>query len=207
MSVSSVQAPGKLELVLPEGLEPPEEIPAEIFDAALAEFLECRRLDMRALAGELGIGRATLYRKAGNRDRLLGEVIWWLTRHALARAIDAAPTKRGAARLSAIIETFMRDVHGRPALRRFLEQEPEAALRILTSKQAPVQQGIADALARLIADEQELGNLKPLLDAETLAYVIVRIGEGFMYADVIADNEPEVDRALKVVDQLLRNGS
>ena len=69
--------------LVPGGTEPPEEIPPEIFQAALATYRERRRLDMRALAADLGIGRATLYRKVGNRDRLLGEVMWYLTRVAM----------------------------------------------------------------------------------------------------------------------------
>src|SRR5947208_13362793 len=49
--------------LLPEGTDPPEEIPPEIFAAALKTILGCLRLDMRSLAAELHIGRATLYRK------------------------------------------------------------------------------------------------------------------------------------------------
>ncbi|HEY4025997.1 MAG TPA: QsdR family transcriptional regulator, partial [Candidatus Dormibacteraeota bacterium] len=41
------------------------------------------------------------------------------------------------------------------------------------------------------------------LDRATLAYIIVRIGESFLYADVIANNQPDVGRAVEVVAQLL----
>jgi AcrR family transcriptional regulator len=193
-----------LPTILPEGVEPPEELDRAIFDAATQTFLGCRRLDMRGLATELGIGRATLYRRAGSRDRLLGEVVWYLTRIAIARSLPGTERMKGADRVRTVVERFMRDVHSQPALRRFLEAEPEAALRILTSKHAGVQQGIVTAIERLIGLEEERGHMRTSLDHPTLAYVIVRIGESFLYGDVIADNEPNVDRAVDVINRLLR---
>jgi AcrR family transcriptional regulator len=193
------------EELVPGGIEPPEEIPPEIFESALSTFLAQRRLDMRALAGELGIGRATLYRKVGTRDRLLGEVIWYLTRRALARAAQAARRRHGAERVVATVEAFMTFVHAQPALRRLLEAEPEAALRILTSKEGPVQQGVVDALERLLSDEEAAGRLHLTIDRPTLAFIIVRIGESFLYADVIADLEPDVPSAVEMVRRLLRD--
>jgi AcrR family transcriptional regulator len=192
------------ELLIPEGAAPPQEVSADIFEAALATFLEGRRLDMRALAGDLGMGRATLYRRVGNRDRLLGEVIWFLTRRALIVALERAGDHTGAERVVAVVQAFMSFVRAQPSLRRLLDAEPEAALRILTSKQGPVQQGIVEALERLLAQEEERGNLSLSIDRDTLAYVIVRVGEGFLYADVIADNEPDVEAAVDVVARLLR---
>jgi AcrR family transcriptional regulator len=192
------------EELVPGGVEAPEEIPPEIFHAALTTFLQQRRLDMRALAQELGIGRATLYRKVGNRDRLLGEVIWYLTRRALAGAVEAAAGRKGADRVIATVEAFMTFVHAQPDLRRLLEAEPEAALRILTSKEGPVQQGIVEALERLLADEEAAGRLTLTIDRGTLAFMIVRIGESFLYADVIADLEPDVGTAVEMARRLLR---
>jgi AcrR family transcriptional regulator len=192
------------EAIVPGGTGPPTEIPPNIFRAALGTFLEARRLDMRALAAELGMGRATLYRKVGNRDRLLGEVIWYLTRRALARSIESAGALSGSERIVAVVAHFMSFVNDQPDLRRMLEAEPEAALRILTSKQGPVQRGVAQTLESLIAQEEERGAMRLSIDGSTLAYVIVRIGESFLYADVIADHPPDVDTAVDVVSRLLR---
>jgi len=193
------------EIIL-EGVEPPRDVPAEIFEAALATFLDRRRLDMRALAGELEISRATLYRRVGGRDHLLGAVIWYLTRRALARAYRDTQELRGSDRIVTVVERFMRDVRSQPALGRLLEAEPEAALRILTSKHGPIQRGIIEVLERLMAFEEERGHLKLNIDHRTLAYAIVRIGESFLYADVIADNDPDVDQAVAVIGRLLREG-
>jgi AcrR family transcriptional regulator len=191
-------------VLVPGGTEPPEEIPPEIFDAAMRVYRERRRLDMRALAGELGMGRATLYRKVGNRDRLLGEVLWYLTRIAMACALAKAGDRRGAERVVETLRLFMTAVHDSAELRHFLEAEPEAALRILTSKHGPIQPGVTDALEQLLAEEEERGHLSLTIDRDTLAYVMVRIGEAFLYADVIADQEPDVDAAVEVAAKLVR---
>ncbi|HYW23958.1 MAG TPA: QsdR family transcriptional regulator [Terriglobales bacterium] len=189
--------------VLVEGVEPPADIPPAVFVAALQTYLEMRRLDMRALAAELGMGRSSLYRKVRSRDNLLGAVLWYLTRRAIARAVEASSGLRGPARVVAVVHHFLHDVHSQAALRRFLQDEPEAALRILTSKRGVVQQRVIRAVERLLADEEAQADARLTLDRATLAYVIVRIGESFLYADVIADNQPDVDRAVEVVAQLL----
>jgi AcrR family transcriptional regulator len=190
--------------VIPDGLAPPGDVPAPIFDAATATFLAGRRLDMRALAAELGIGRATLYRRVGGRDHLLGAVLWYLTRRAMSRAMRAGEGLAGVERITAIAGAFMRDVNDQPAFRRLLDSEPEAALRILTSKHGPIQQGVIEWNSRLLAQEEARGAIAVSIDRATLAYVIVRVGESFLYADVIADNEPDVELAVEVIGRLLR---
>src|SRR5258705_4641466 len=116
--------------------------PDEVFDAALRRFLERRRVDMRSLAAELGIGRATLYRRTGSRDQLLGHVLWYLTERNLQRAVRHAEGLTGAARIMAVIGNFLAEANEQPSLRHFLATEPEAALRILTSKRGIVQPGV-----------------------------------------------------------------
>ena len=57
-----------------------------------AEVPRAGRIDMSALADELGVNRVTLYRWVGSRDRLLVEVVWSLARETLAdrgRAVAA----------------------------------------------------------------------------------------------------------------------
>src|SRR5262249_24878510 len=120
--------------VLPEGVGPPPDVPAAIFVAALQTFLEMRRLDMGALAVELGMARSSLYRRARSRDHLLSAVLSYLTRRAIVRALDAAAGLTGAERVITVVDHLLHDVHGQASLRHLLHEEPEAALRILTSK-------------------------------------------------------------------------
>jgi AcrR family transcriptional regulator len=199
----STAAASRAEFV-PGGVEPPRDVPPEIFEAALATYLDCRRLDMRGLASELGISRATLYRHAGGRDRLLGEVIWYRTRQALTRAAEGTQDLKGEQRVLTVVEQFMRLVQDSAPLHRLLDAEPETALRILTSKEGRVQQGVIEAVERLLAREEESGELETEVDRRALAYAIVRICESFLYSDVVADNEPDVEQAVTLVARLLR---
>jgi hypothetical protein len=98
----------------------------------------------------------------------------------------------------------MRVVHESAPLHRLLEAEPETALRLLTSKHGPVQRRVIDGLERLLAHEEASGDLRLGVEPAALAYAIVRIGESFLYADVIADNDPDVDQAVTLVSRLLR---
>jgi AcrR family transcriptional regulator len=203
-SVEASERDAALRSLVPEGLDPPPDIPQEIFRPALGVFLERRRLDMRGLAESIGVSRATLYRRVRGRDHLLGEMIWFLTRHAVARAVAETAGRRGRSRVLGIVAGFMHDVNEQPALRRLLDEEPEAALRILTSKHGPVQTGLIAAVERLLDQERKRGHLDTGIEPATLAYVIVRIGESFLYADAIADNEPDVELAVAMIAKLLR---
>jgi len=183
--------------LIPGGLEPPEDVAPDVFEAAMRAYLECRRIDMGQIAAELGVARSTVFRRGGRRDDLIAEVIWYLTRHALLQSIASAEGKAGGERVLGVVGHFMRRVAGARPLRAFLEREPEIALRILTSKHGPMQAGITEALVRLL-DEEGIGG-----DRATLAYAIVRLGEAFLYADVVADQEPDVDRALELISGLV----
>jgi AcrR family transcriptional regulator len=189
--------------LLPEGTAAPAQLPPPVFTAALATFLEGRRLDMQALAAELGWSRSTLYRKVRDRDQVLSDVIWYLSRRALHPALVDAESSVGSKRVLLVLERFMTFVSAQPAFRRFLEAEPEAALRVLTSKRGDVQRRLIALTAQVLREEDEAGTLRLAVDPDVLAFVIVRIGESFLYADVIADNEPDLSTAFDVIAQLL----
>lgn len=187
-------------------LDLPAGVDREIFEAALATFVAGRRLDMQALAADVGVSRSTLYRRVKDRDELLGEVIWHQTRRALlgvAAQVDAEGLV-GAERVLQITRRFMAVIAAQQPLRQLLEREPEAALRILTSKHGPVQRNLVAASTRILQEEIDAGRLRLSIDPATLAYVIVRIGESFLYADAIADRDPDLELATEVVARLLR---
>ena len=52
--------------------------PLDAFRLARRKFLAAERIDMSALADELGVNRVTLYRWVGSREQLLVEVVWSL---------------------------------------------------------------------------------------------------------------------------------
>lgn len=167
---------------------------------ALRQFLREGRIDMGDLAAEAGIGRATLYRRYGDRDRVLGEVLWAITQTAWARLWQASP-QRGMARVIAVLDQAMRDTVASPALRALLERDPEAALRVLTSKQGVVQDRLVTGLADLIRAER--GDDTADIPLTKLAYAVVRLAESFCYSDVITGAPPDIDTATDIIRKLL----
>ena len=180
--------------------------PADAFAGARRRFLAGERLDMRALAAELEIARATLYRWVGQREHLLGEVIWSLTEPIFdsARAeVAGAGIPQGAARILAVNERFVSTIVAAEPLRRFLETDREVALRILTGRGGRVQPRIVAAVKRQVEEETGHGGFSPRVPAATLAYAIVRVTEAFIYNDQIAAVEPNVDDVAQIVALLI----
>jgi AcrR family transcriptional regulator len=176
--------------------------PLDALSLARRHWFAGDRLDMGALAGELGVSRATLYSWVGSKERLIGEVIWSFAEAGLRQARDQA---RGSG-ADYVVDVFERFIHlnaGFEPLRRFITQDPELALRLLTSKDGPIQSRMT-VVARELLDEQiEAGELSPPLEVETLAYLMIRVAESFLYSDLIADDEPDVEKAVDVVRVLL----
>ena len=191
-------------IVLPAGTRVPALVPPEIFAAAVDTFVAGQRLDMRSLARRIGVARATLYRRVGNREQLLDQVLWWRARRLLADHVQASADLAGTARLSAVIGGVLHAVAADGPLHVFLEADPETALRLLTGARSTVHKGMAAALESLIDLERARGSFDASLDTRTLAYAILRVSEGFLYSDVIADRVPDIGRAVTVIDALLR---
>ena len=194
----------EVRVVLPEGTRVPDLVPPEIFAAAVDTFVAGQRLDMRSLARRIGVARGTLYRRVGNREQLLDQVLWWRARRLLADHVQASADLAGTARLSAVIGGVLHAVAGDGPLHVFLEADPETALRLLTGARSTVHKGMAAALEHLIDLERGRGSFDARLDTPTLAYAILRVSEGFLYSDVIADRVPDIGRAVTVIEALLR---
>jgi AcrR family transcriptional regulator len=189
--------------ILPDGTARPASVPAGIFAAAAAQYLAGQRLDMKSLARQLGIGRATLYRRAGNREQLLDEVIWWRARCMLARQLLVTTGLTGADRIAAVVAGSLRAIERDGPLRCLLDADTETAMRILTGSRSLAARGMTSALENLIDAERAAGAFAAGLDTAALAYAIMRICEGFLYADVIADRPPDSGRAVTVITALL----
>jgi AcrR family transcriptional regulator len=181
----------------------PRPAPLDALQLARRRWLASERLDMGMLAKELGISRATLYSWVGSRERLIGEVIWSFAEEGLRQATEAARGS-GAEYVVDVVQRFGRLNASFEPLRRFIEQDPELALRILTSKKGPVQERMIAAARELLAEQVAAGKLSPPLDIDTLAYLLIRVNESFIYSDVITGSEPDVDKAVEVVRLLLR---
>lgn len=189
--------------VVPEGIGPPAHVPADIFEVALTQMAEGQRLEATAIAAQLGISRMTVWRKAGNRDALLGEVLSFMARQLFAASIRDAGDLTGVDRVLAVARSFIERIHAREDFRAFLGHESERALALLTTPRTSLQASVVGMFDRLLAVEEERGALRSTMPRNDLAYAITRIGESFLYADLIADVQPDIDRAVQIVERVL----
>lgn len=209
-AISTVSTPRASSAALRAARDPDAQLtltratPAAAFHAATRMYLRGQRVDMQALAAELGVSRATLYRWTGDREQLLSDVLWSLSNDIFERAKADHPRHTGAKRLLAIFRQHVGALVGARPLHVFLQQETQAALRILTSERGSVQPRTVQALAALYREEQEVGAFTPRADVDSLAYAVVRVTEGFIYNDAIVSLQPAaVERAASIVSLLL----
>lgn len=181
-------------------------MPIDALNEARRLWLAGERIDMQALAEALGVSRATLYIWVGSREKLIGEVLWSFAEAGLRQAREAARGS-GAAHVLDVFRRFIHANAGFAPLRRFIEQDPELALRVLTSKSSPVQARMIESARALLAEQVDAGDFAPALPLDTLAYTVIRVAESFLYSDLIAGSEPDVERAVQVVRVLLGEAS
>ncbi|WP_083999360.1 QsdR family transcriptional regulator [Actinomadura kijaniata] len=178
--------------------------PAAAVAAATAHYLAGEPIEMSALAAELGVGRATLYRWVGSRERLLGAILAEMTERTYRRVMREV-TGTGADRILDALERFMRAVVEAAPLKALTAREPGLFVR-LAAAPGPVEERAKAVLLRELQREIDRGALRVTVPTETLAQAIVRIADSFMYAHYLGGTRPEIDTALEVIGLLLRPG-
>ena len=174
----------------------------QVLDAALYRYLRGRRVDIQAIAAELGLGRATVHRWFGTREALIGEVIVLASTPVLAEARAKAGGRGGPALLETF-DRFNRSLADAPALRQFVEAEREAALRIITSRNGIVQPRMVGMITELIDEEVQAGTYEPPVEPAVLGYAIVRLAEAFLFNDAALGSRGDLDRLREVEAALL----
>jgi AcrR family transcriptional regulator len=174
--------------------------------AALAlatdRFLAAERVDVQAIARELGLARATMHRWFQTRELLLGELLATLAEQRLT-AIRRQTGGSGAPALLETLDRFNREVAATSGMRALLAQEQARAMRILTSSAGIVQPRVVACIERLIDAEAQAGEFVPPIPPGVLAYAIVRLGEAFLYNDALAGIRGDTDRLRQVEAALL----
>lgn len=170
--------------------------------AATRTYLRGEPLDMSALATELGIGRATLYRWVGNREDLLSTVLAEGTERTFRAAIKDAEGE-GVPLLLDCMRRFMNGVLDTPALKALTQREPLLFLRLATTPGA-IEGRAAELVGELLEQEAANGRVRLMLPAPVMAQAIIRICDTHLYAHLLGRGDPEVDTALQLVSLLLR---
>jgi AcrR family transcriptional regulator len=179
----------------------PRPAAADALRLASRRFQAAERIDMSALAADVGVNRVTLYRWVGSREQLLVEIVWQLAERTLDRiAADLADEPRGAERAVATITRFLGAAIANPGMQRWLADEGEVAMRLLTRRDTGFQPRLIDRVhALLVAEEVSVE-----ADLREVAYVIVRVIESYTYLDLILGEPPEAGRAEPILRLLLR---
>ncbi|MDX1804171.1 MAG: TetR/AcrR family transcriptional regulator [Alcanivorax sp.] len=154
----------------------------KILDAGLAQFTEfgLRRTSMDDVAGQAGVGRATAYRRFGDKHRLIQAVILRECQHQLAlieadiRALD----NPGEALLESFVLAVTR-AHAHPLLVRLLSSEPEDILPALTVQWPVMMALFRNRLAGQIQKAHDAGYVK-VQDASELAELMLRLMQSLL---------------------------
>jgi AcrR family transcriptional regulator len=170
---------------------------ADVVRAATTAYLAGRPLDMSALAGELGLSRATLYRRIGNHDELVGMVLAEQTERTFRFCLEDV-SAAGLDRVRAVFERFMYAVIGAEPLRAFIARDPLLFIRTVLAP-GLVEQRATTLFAKLLADS----GVDFAVPTGVLAQAIVRIGDSFMYTHLLGGHEPETDNVIALVNLLL----
>ncbi len=178
---------------------------ARIVATAARWIHDGRRLDMQGLADELGVSRVTLFRRVGSREELLSRALWLLTECMLEAAAAQWEAERPEGELHTPgtgrhINALVSQSEG---LRRLLDDEPTLTIRVLTDPRGRVQAGIVAFIEELLRRDVAEFGLVTLIEPGALAYALVRLGESFLYADVLAARKPDVATANRLQQALV----
>lgn len=157
---------------------------ADVLRLATEQYLAGQRVDITVVARRLGLGRATIYRWFGSREKLLGEVVARELEQLVARK-RARVRRRGAVGLLEVFDGVNRALARSTALGRLLEQERESAMRLLTSSAGVVEPRAVACIEALITEDVSAGRYVPLVDPATLAYALVHLRHAFLLNDAV----------------------
>ena len=76
---------------------------------------------------------------------------------------------------------------------------------MLTDPRGRVQTGIVAFVEALLRRDMAEFGLVSVIEPDALAYALVRLGESFLYADVLAARKPDVDTADRLQQAVLRS--
>jgi AcrR family transcriptional regulator len=176
------------------------------FRRARRNFLDGRRVDMGALAAELYVNRVTLYRWVGRREDLLLRVLWALTEQNLRTQYDVAlrTAEPRRERVGAILTRYVHDILTHPGMTRFLADEGDLAVRLLTVRGPGFQPRFVRAVELLLLEDVAAGVRDCSVPPADLAYAVVRIIESFVHIKRVTGEDPDPDRPRRILQVLLR---
>jgi AcrR family transcriptional regulator len=165
------------------GAEVPDDAMSErILDAALELVAASglRHLTMDDVATRAGVGRMTVYRRFGDRERLIDSLAIRESRRCLAE-IDATvdPGAPVEEQIAQGFLTSLRLIRDHPVLDRFARHEPETALAALNQDDGAIFALSRTFVADRIRDSQRRGMVGDV-EPDHVAEILIRLGFSFL---------------------------
>ena len=171
--------------------------PEDALDLARARFLEGRRIEMRSLAEDLGIGRTTLYRWVGERDELIEEVLTGLVDEWF-EAVEGQVSGTGRKRLLDIFTRFLEIASASSPVSDFASREPALTMRLLLDRQGKVAMRSKELISQLftehLPDREVPENIVDAIEMSTAALV---------WANIATEREPDIEGAISLTETLI----
>jgi AcrR family transcriptional regulator len=166
---------------------------------AQATFLASERVEMGALATQLDVSQATIYRWFGSRERLIEQVIDRIAREFLA-ATKAEVQGEGNERVLDFVRRFMEITVSLAPVRAFVERETQLALRLLLGEDGVIRGTLREAMAEIVAETRSPAQARAL---EEEIDILVEVGIALEWATFAIGDKPQIDHAVHIMRVLL----
>jgi AcrR family transcriptional regulator len=173
--------------------------PHDAVDLAYETFLAGARVDMQALAAQLDVSPATVYRWFGTRGELLERVCERLAEE-FSREGRARAQGRGDERVVDWARVVMARSAGYEPVRGFVAREPQLALRLLLAREGAVHRVLARHVRELAREVRGATAPQP---SDEHVDLIVKVGTGLVWSTFVIGEEPEVDTAVDAIRIIL----
>ena len=192
---------------LDAAVEPPDDAISErVLDATLdlAAASGIRNLTMDDVARRAGVGRMTVYRRFGDKTRMVEALAVREGRRCLAE-LDAAarPDQPIADQVAEGFVTSVRLAREHPLLNRLARIEPESVLRALTADRGAMFALARTFLAERLRAAQKAGTLDRKVAVDEAAELLVRLSFSFALIEDSVLPLEDPDRARDVARRLI----
>jgi AcrR family transcriptional regulator len=177
---------------------------ATAFHLACKWFLAGRRIDISALADEVGVSRVTMHRWVGTRDELLTEVMWHLTSRTFDHLQSEIDAEGISPRTPDLLGRYVDAVSRTTGVQRLQREEPEAFVRLCTTSASTFQQRLVARVADLLAADRAAGHITVDLEIDELAFATVRLLEAYAHAPLLTGKAADPELATRVLRAFLR---
>ncbi len=167
--------------------------PLDAFNLAKQSWLKTQRLNLGELAEELGVSRATLFRWIGNKDLLMGEIMWSIYRPTVMQARQQCLGSGVDYVVNVFREVNTVILNSQP-MRNWLHADGQYALSILSSKTSTFHERMVQLNTELLNNETAKGLIEPAMNIDSLSYFMCRIGQACIFSEMILGQEPDLQQ-------------